>query len=159
MGREPDLRRDLYEAIRLVRPIHLNVHRFLEQFLSDTDLSVSERAVLEAVIQLGAATTSELSRHLSLRRQQVERVVGPLAEAGFIIGQTDPLDRRARRWHASDRGREVFEGVHHGEVAAVVELCRDIDPADIAVTARVMAAIDERLRVAVYEIDHPETTP
>lgn len=158
VGREPDLHRDLYEAVRLVRPIHLNVHRFLEHFLSDTDLSVPERAILEAAIQLEAATTTELSRHLSLKRQQVERIVGPLAEAGFIIGQTDPVDRRARRWHVTDRGREVFDGVHHAEVAAVVDICRDIDPADIAVTARVMALIDERLRAAVHEIDNRETT-
>lgn len=159
MGRQPDLHRDLYEAIRLVRPIQLNVHRFLEHFLSGRGISVPERAVLEATIQLGAATTAELSRHLSLKRQQVERIVGPMAEAGFIVGQTDPADRRARRWRATSRGREVFDEIHRAEVAAVIEMCRDIDPADVAVTARVMATIDERLRVAVYEIDNRETTP
>jgi DNA-binding MarR family transcriptional regulator len=157
--REPDLHRDIYESIRLVRPIHLNVHRFLEDFLSGTDLSVPERAVLEATIQLGAATTTELGRHLALKRQQVERIVGPLAEAGFIEGQTDPVDRRARRWRATDRGRQIFDDVHHAEVAAVVEMCGDVDQADIAVTARVMATIDERLRAAVHEIENRETTP
>lgn len=159
VGREPDLHRDLYEAIRLVRPIHLNVHRLLEHLLSGTELSVSERAVLEATIELGAATTTELGRHLSLKRQQVERIVGPLAEAGFVVGQTDPVDRRARRWRATDRGCEVFEEVHHAEVAAVVEMCRDVDLADLAVTARVMATIDERLRAAVREIDNREASP
>ncbi|MEM9893845.1 MAG: MarR family transcriptional regulator [Actinomycetota bacterium] len=153
MGRESDLHRDLYEAIRLVRPIHLNVHRFVEHLLSDGELSVSTRAVLEATIQLEAATTAELGRHLSLKRQQVERTVGPLADLGLIAGEQDPTDRRARRWRPTSGGREVFAAIHRTEVVAVADLCRDLDPDDIAVAARVMAVIDERLRAAVHEID------
>ncbi|MEM9563331.1 MAG: MarR family transcriptional regulator [Actinomycetota bacterium] len=156
MGSDADLHRDLYEAIRLVRPIHLNVHRFVEHLLVETELTVSTRAVLEATIDLGTATTAELGRHLALKRQQVERAIGPLVDDGLIVDRTDHLDRRARRWTATDRGRHLFASIHETEVAAVVEMCRDIDAADIAVAARVMTAIDERLRGAVYDLDHPE---
>ena len=158
MGSEPDLHRDLYEAIRLVRPIHLNVHRFVEHLLADGPLTVSTRAVLEAAIELEAATTAELSRHLSLKRQQVERLIGPLVDDGLLDGQIDRTDRRARRWTATDRGRQVFAAIHKAEVGAVADRCRDLDPADIAVAARVMAAIDDRLRQAVEEIGHSEAT-
>ncbi len=147
-----DLHRDLYTTIRLVRPIHLNVHRFVEHLLGDGELSVSTRAVLEATIELERATTADISRHLSLKRQQVERLVGPLADAGFIDHEPDPTDRRARLWHATDLGRTTFATLHLREVTAVAELCHDLDPADIAIAARVMATIDERLRGAVQAI-------
>ncbi|MEM9653992.1 MAG: MarR family transcriptional regulator [Actinomycetota bacterium] len=153
MGSDRDLHRDLYQAIRLVRPLHLNVHRFVEHLLVGGELTVSTRAVLEAIIELEPATTAELSRHLALRRQQVERTVGPLAEQGLIVATPDRTDRRLRRWTATDRGREVFTSVHQMEIATVIDMCRDVDPADIAVTARVLATIDERFRTAVYGFD------
>lgn len=158
MGSAEDARRDLYETVRLVRPIHLNVHRFVEHLLADGDMTVAKRAVLEAVIDLDAATAAELGRHLSLKRQQVERVIRPLVEDGLVSDRPDRADRRARRWYATDRGRHVFTSIHRAEVDAVADMFRDIDPAEIAVAARVMAAIDERFRAAMYEIDHATAT-
>lgn len=156
MESEADWHHHLYEAIRVVRPIHLNVHRFVEHLLSGHDLTVAKRAVLEATIELEAATTAELSRHLSLKRQHVERIVGPLTDDGLIRRDPSPVDRRAQLWSPTKTGREVFATIHRAEVAAVAEMCGDIDPADITTAAKVMAAIDERLRVAVHALDTQE---
>ncbi len=156
MESEPDWHRDLYNAIRIVRPIHLNVHRFVEHLLSHRNLTVTERAVLEATIELEAATTAELSRHLSLKRQQIERTVEPLVDDGLIVRVPSPVDGRARLCTPTDAGRDLFASIHRAEVAAVAEICSDIDPADIAVAAHVMAAIDERLRGAVQVLGDNE---
>ena len=147
----------LYEAIRLVRPLHLNVHRFVEHLLSSSDLTVTDRAVLEAIIETGPSTVPEVSRLLSLKRQQVERAVTTLTQANLIERSDNPAHKRARLCAATTAGTQMFNTLHQTELDAVLEMCNDLDPNEIDAAARVLAAIDERFRAAVRELDEEKS--
>ncbi len=147
------VRRHLYEAIRLVRPLHLNVHRFVEHLLGSVDLTVTDRAVLEAIIESGPSTVSEVSRRLSLKRQQVERAVAALTKGNLIERSDNPAHKRARLCSATAAGMQMFDTLHQAELDAVLQMCDDLDPHEVETAARVLAVIDEHFRTAVRELD------
>lgn len=78
-----DKQERLYKAIKLVRPIHLNVHRSIEHMLEGSGISVAERAVLE-LLCVEPLTVPEAARRLSMKRQFVLRVVVGLLEKGLL---------------------------------------------------------------------------
>lgn len=147
----------LYEAIRLVRPLHLNVHRFVEHLLHSTDLTVTDRAVLEAIIETGPSTVSEISRLLSLKRQQVERAVTALTRGNLVERSDNPAHKRARLCSATVAGTQMFDRLHQAELDAVLEMCDGLDPHEIETAARVLASIDAHFRAAVRELDEEQS--
>ncbi len=136
-----DKQERLYKAIRLVRPVHLNVSRTIEKLLDGAGISVAERAVLELICE-EPLTVPEAARQLSMKRQFVQRVAAKLMSKGLVEKTPNPEHRRAYFCAPTAAGRDLFEAVHRRELEMLHAVLGDINQTEVVVALRVMMRID-----------------
>jgi DNA-binding MarR family transcriptional regulator len=131
----------LYQAIRLIRPIHLNMQRTLEAQLAGTGISVPQRDLLEVFHGNGPLTVPTISRMLGIKRQFVQRTVGDLLDLGLVERRTSPRNPRVFLYRLTDQGCRLFETVHEREMALLRQRLGDINITEVVVALRVLARI------------------
>ncbi|ASY58570.1 MarR family transcriptional regulator [Sinorhizobium sp. CCBAU 05631] len=131
----------LYKAIKLVRPVDLNVSRTVENMLEGAGISVAERSVLELLCE-EPLTVPEAARRLSMKRQFVQRVAAGLIGKRLIEKRPNPEHRRAYFCAPSPAGRDLFNAVHRRELEMLHAVLGDINQTEVVVALRVMARID-----------------
>lgn len=136
-----DKQERLYKAIRLVRPVHLNVSRTMEKLLEGAGISVAERAVLELICGQ-PLTVPQAARQLSMKRQFVQRVAAGLMSKGLIEKAPNPEHRRAYLCAPTAAGRDLFQAVHRRELEMLHAILGDINQTEVVVALRVMMRID-----------------
>ncbi|WP_026615389.1 MarR family winged helix-turn-helix transcriptional regulator [Ensifer aridi] len=136
-----DKQERLYKAIKLVRPVHLNVNRTLEKMLDGVGITVAERAVLELICD-EPLTVPEAARRLSMKRQFVQRVAAGLMAKGLVEKQPNPEHRRAYFCNPTTTGRDLFNAVHQRELDVLHAVLGDINQTEVVVALRVMTRID-----------------
>ncbi|MDB5915771.1 MAG: MarR family transcriptional regulator [Massilia sp.] len=82
---------------------------------------------------------------LGLEPPSLVRVIDQLVDAGLVERQDDPSDRRARTLHLSAKGRTCADGLEAALIPFRRQLFGNLDPADIAACARVLAGLDATL--------------
>lgn len=151
-----DKQERLYKAIKLVRPIHLNVHRSIEHMLEGSGISVAERAVLE-LLCIEPLTVPEAARRLSMKRQFVLRVVVGLLGKGLLEKQPNPEHRRAYFCAPSAAGRELFEAVHRRELELLHTVLGDINQTEVVAALRVLSRVASAFEDLARELAPPDT--
>lgn len=136
-----DKQERLYKAVRLVRPVHLNVSRTMEKLLEGAGISVAERAVLELICGQ-PLTVPEAARQLSMKRQFVQRVAAGLISKGLIEKTPNPEHRSAYVCAPTSAGRDLFQAVHRRELEMLNAVLGDINQTEVVVALRVMMRID-----------------
>lgn len=136
-----DKQERLYKAIKLLRPAHLNVQRTLEKMLEGAGITVTERAVLEALCE-EPLTVPEAARRLSMKRQFVQRIAAGLLAKGLVEKQPNPEHRRAYFCAPTHAGRDLFSAVHRREIEMLHAVLGDINQTEVVVALRVMTRID-----------------
>lgn len=136
-----DKQERLYKAIRLVRPVHLNVSRTVEKMLEGAGITVAERAVLELLCE-EPLTVPEAARRLSMKRQFVQRVAAGLIAKGLIEKKPNPEHRKAYFCAPSTAGLDLFNAVHQRELEMLHAVLGDINQTEVVVALRVMTRID-----------------
>ncbi|WP_112806569.1 MarR family winged helix-turn-helix transcriptional regulator [Ensifer sp.] len=150
-----DKQERLYKAIKLVRPIHLNVHRSIEQMLKGAGISVAERAVLE-LLCVEPLTVPEAARRLSMKRQFVLRVVVGLLEKGLLEKQPNPEHRRAYFCAPSAAGRDLFAAIHRRELELLHAVLGDINQTEVVVALRVLTRVASAFEELASALGAPE---
>jgi len=128
----------LYQAIRLMRRIDLNVGRVMQAELRSAGLTPAQRLVVEALIDHGAMTVPETAACLSLKRQFVQRVVTGLVAAELVGTQANPAHKRSPRLAVTAAGRAKFNALHQRELALLHQHLGDINMTEIIVALRVV---------------------
>jgi DNA-binding MarR family transcriptional regulator len=131
----------LYQAIRLVRPIHLNVARTVERQVEGTGVSMPMRAVLESLLECGPSTIPQVARRLSLKRQFIQRIMADALKGRLVKKQPNPDHRRAFFFTVTAKGRAAFTGIHTHELAILKDRLHTISRADAEATLRVMRQV------------------
>ena len=139
---DQDAVKSLYQAIRLVRPIHLNVARVVERQLEGTGITVPMRAVLELLVEEGPSSGPQIAARLSLKRQFVHRTISVLREAGLVERRDNELHKRSDLFVPSAAGRAAFKRIHSHELRVLAEQMNDVSDADIAAVHKVLALVD-----------------
>lgn len=150
-----DKQERLYKAIKLVRPIHLNVHRSIEHMLEGSGVSVAERAVLE-LLCVEPLTVPEAARRLSMKRQFVLRVVVGLLEKGLLEKRPNPEHRRAYFCTPSVAGRDLFEAIHRRELEFLHAALGDINQTEVVAALRVMTRVARAFEDLACELGAPD---
>ncbi len=150
-----DKQERLYKAIKLVRPIHLNVHRSIEHMLEGSGISVAERAVLE-LLCVEPLTVPEAARRLSMKRQFVLRVVVGLLEKELLEKRPNPEHRRAYFCAPSFAGRDLFEAIHRRELELLHAVLGDINQTEVVVALRVMSRVATAFEDLARELGAPD---
>ena len=146
-----DRQERLYKAIKLVRPVHLNVSRTVEKMLEGAGIRVVERAELELLCE-EPLTVPEAARRLSMKRQFVQRVAAGLIEKGLVEKKPNPEHRRAYFCAPSPAGRDLFNAVHQRELEMLHSVLGDINQTEVVVALRVMARIDAAFETLARQV-------
>jgi DNA-binding MarR family transcriptional regulator len=131
----------LYQAIRLIRPIHLNIQRTLEAQLDGTGISVAQRDVMEVLYTSGPITVPTATRMLGMKRQFVQRTMSDLIASGMVERRRSSRQTRAYICRLTERGARLFETVHQREMALLRQRLGDINITEVIVALRVLARV------------------
>lgn len=131
----------IYQAVRLIRPIHLNIQRTLEAQLSGTGISVAQRDVMEVLHAGGPITVPTATRMLGMKRQFVQRTMACLIEAGLVERRRNPKHSRAYLCRLTEAGTRLFKAVHEREMALLNRRLGDINITEVVVALRVLARV------------------
>ncbi|WFU47364.1 MarR family winged helix-turn-helix transcriptional regulator [Sinorhizobium terangae] len=151
-----DKQERLYKAIKLVRPIQLNVNRTVEKMLDGAGITVAERAILEVLCN-EPLTVPEAARRLSMKRQFVQRITAGLFAKALIEKKPNPEHRKAYFCVPSAAGRELFNAVHQRELELLHAALGDINQTEVVVALRVMARIDSAFEELAHQLGAEES--
>jgi DNA-binding MarR family transcriptional regulator len=135
----------LYEVLRHVRPLHQWSAKVVADALTERDVTMPMRAVLERLAD-GAQTVPQVARSLWLPRQVVQRLADAAVALGHVRWTANPAHRRSKLAELTPSGRRVFAEIHDDELANLRSLARRLDPADITAAVRVVAALTAHAR-------------
>lgn len=144
----------LYEIIRLVRPLYKTLEASVAQELEKTGVTVSQRAVLEQIQDHGAATVPAIGRRLTLPRQFIQKIANELLEAGRIERRENAAHKRSVLLVLTDDGRRMIDEIKAREAAVMVPIASALNAEDLAVTKAVMIDV-----IAAFDRHNAQTTP
>jgi DNA-binding MarR family transcriptional regulator len=135
-----------YRVLSGVRPLYQASARAVDEALRSTGLTVPVRAVLELLIARGPLTVPQVARDFGVTRQSVQALVDAGAARGLVELQDNPQHRRSRLVTVTDHGRRSFAEVHQRELENLDAVTADLDPDELALCARVLDVLTERVR-------------
>jgi DNA-binding MarR family transcriptional regulator len=86
-----------------------------------------------------------LARDMGANRQNVQRIVNDLHEAGLVHFETNPHHRRAQLVVLTDKGKQAFEAAMRLQAPWVNGLARGLSVKDIETAHRVMLTVRRKL--------------
>jgi DNA-binding MarR family transcriptional regulator len=104
---------ELYELVRLIRPVHRRLARAVEAKLEGTGVSVGMRAVMEVLEEAGPMSVPEIGRTLFLARQQIQLLVNQLEALELAARRPNPAHKRSPLFALTEKGATLF-----GEIRA-----------------------------------------
>jgi DNA-binding MarR family transcriptional regulator len=135
-----------YEVLSVVRPLYQASARAVDVSLRGTDLTVGLRAVLELLLARGPMTVPQMAREFAVTRQSVQALVDTGAAHELVELAENPQHRRSYLVTVTALGRRTFADAHRRELANLDRVTADLDLADLALCARVLADLTERVR-------------
>ncbi|MBD8877994.1 MarR family winged helix-turn-helix transcriptional regulator [Roseibium polysiphoniae] len=132
---------ELYELIRLIRPVHRRLARAVEAKLVGTGISVGMRAVMEVLDEAGATSVPDIGRALFLARQQIQLLVNDLEKLGLIGRHPNPAHKRSPLFALTDSGRTQFGEIRAGEDADIALVSKRFSSAEVAAAQQVVCAL------------------
>jgi len=136
-----------------VSTLILEVFRLNGRLLAAGDGLVAELGLTSARWQvLGAIALSpaaepvaRLARNMGLNRQGVQRIVGELAEEGFIQFQENPHHRRAKLVTLTARGRKAYDAADRLQRPWVNALSKGLDAGGLVAASHIIEVLRKRL--------------
>ena len=116
---------DLYDLIRLVRPLYKVLEGAVIKGLEGTGLTVTERAVLEQIHDHGPMTVPRIGDALIIPRQFVQKTVDGLAAKRLVERRRNAAHRRSALIALTRSGVQLIGDVlaQEAEVTARVAAC------------------------------------
>jgi DNA-binding MarR family transcriptional regulator len=136
----PDQRLDPDMVARLRMSV-ARLARLLRQ-QTDGDVSPSQLSALATVLRLGPITLGELAAIERVRPPSMTRIVCALEEAGLLVREADPADRRVARVRASAAGRAFAERTRNQRDAWLADRLAELRPADRRDLDRAVALLE-----------------
>ena len=149
---------ELYEAIRLIRPIHqLSAHVVTEQLVGHA-LTMPMRAVLEVLHFGGPQTVPQLGRALWITRQGIQRIVDEAKQLGYVETRANPGHKRSHLIALSEKGSTTYRDVHDAELARIDRMAAPLSDEDVEATVRVLAHVVLELQALVGDATNQPPT-
>ncbi|WP_170346211.1 MarR family winged helix-turn-helix transcriptional regulator [Ruegeria atlantica] len=134
---------ELYDFIRLVRPLYKVLESAVARELGSTGLTVTERAVLEQLHDHGTLPVPRIADRLIAPRQFVQKTANALIEKGLVERRQNTAHRRSKLLALSPIGAELIETVLAREAVNIARVSERLSPEEIATVVRVAEAMIE----------------
>jgi DNA-binding MarR family transcriptional regulator len=115
------------EASERLRAAIGRLSRRLRPTVAGSGLTPSQISVLFTVVRLGPIGLSELAAIESLNATMLSRITAQLCDAGLIVREADPEDRRSASVAATAAGRRMRERIHRERARALGEHVEQLD--------------------------------
>ncbi|WP_428641762.1 MarR family winged helix-turn-helix transcriptional regulator [Roseibium sp.] len=147
---------ELYEIIRLIRPVHRRLARAVEAKLEGSGITVGMRAVMEVLEEAGPLSVPDIGRTMFLARQQIQLIVNALEEAGFLERRPNPAHKRSPLFALTDEGRTTFGEIRARENEEMDAVCKLFADADLEAVQRVLCSILDHFAEFEDDPDRPK---
>lgn len=131
----------LYELIRLVRPLYKTLEASVAQELEKTGVSVSQRAVLEQILDNGSMTVPTIGRKLVLPRQFIQKIANELLELGLIQRRENQAHKRSVLLELTAKGLKTIEQIKVREVEVMKPVAAALNQDELTTAKAVMTKI------------------
>jgi MarR family transcriptional regulator, 2-MHQ and catechol-resistance regulon repressor len=121
----------LLTYVKLMRAAN-SARSFAARSLSDTGLTLTQFAVLEALYHLGPMSLSEIAQKVLTTGGNLTMVVGNLEKQGLARRQQSPEDKRVQIVALAAKGKSLIREIFPRHTAAIVEFLRVLTPAQQA---------------------------
>lgn len=147
----------LYEIIRLVRPLYKTLEATVALELEKSGISVSQRAVLEQILDNGPITVPAIGRLLMLPRQFIQKVANELLELDFIQRRENEAHKRSVLLGLTPSGQRAIEQIKTREAEVMTPIAGALKSSELAVTKSVMSEIIRAFNVHNSSSEKQET--
>lgn len=148
---------ELYEIIRLIRPVHRRLARAVEAKLEGTGVTVGMRAVMEVLEEAGPMSVPDIGRVLFLARQQIQLMMNALEDAGLVERRPNPAHKRSPLFALTEAGEGVFGEIRARENDEIDAVCELFSGADLASTQKVLCAMLDHFAAFEDDPDRPKS--
>lgn len=148
---------ELYEIIRLVRPVHRRLARAVEAKLAGTGVTVGMRAVMEVLEEAGPLSVPETGRVLFLARQQIQLIMNALEEAGHVERRRNPAHKRSPLFALTEAGATAFGEIRAKENDEIDAVCELFSEADLQSAQKVLCAMLDHFAAFEDDPDRPKS--
>lgn len=148
---------ELYEIIRLIRPVHRRLARAVEAKLEGTGITVGMRAVLEVLQEAGPMSVPDLGRMLFLARQQIQLLVNELEKRGLVDRRPNPAHKRSPLFAMTRAGEAGFGEIRARENDDIDKISGLFEQEDLRSTQRVLCAMLDQFAEFEDDPDLPRT--
>jgi MarR family transcriptional regulator, transcriptional regulator for hemolysin len=132
----------LHDAARLIR-------RRFEQHTADLGLSSAQWRLLIHVLKEERVTQARLAERLEIEPISVSRLIDRMVQAGWVMRETDPNDRRVRLIVASPRALSIRESLFQTARGVYAEALAGIPSQDQAALIDMLQTLTTNLSEAI----------
>ena len=113
--------------VKLMRAAN-SARSYASQSLNDSNLTLTQFAVLEALYHLGPMSLSDVARKVLTTGGNLTMVVGNLEKRGLARRQCCPEDRRVLIVALTPKGKTLLRDIFPMHAAAIVEFLNVLSP-------------------------------
>lgn len=139
---------DLYDLIRLVRPLYKALEGAVARGLEGTGLTITERAVLEQIHDNGPLPVPRIGDALIIPRQFVQKTADGLIARGLVERRLNKAHRRSALMALTPSGEELIARVLQQEAELTARVAACLEPSDVEVAKAVI-----RLMIKEYGVE------
>jgi DNA-binding MarR family transcriptional regulator len=130
--------------LRLAR-VYAQVQRATAQHLRGHGLTTAQFDVLAQVGAAEGLSQQALAERLLVTKGNICGLVDRLEQAGLVVRQPDPADRRVHRLALTDAGRRLYATVVPAQEALIAELFAPLAPTDQRTLHTLLRRLDQKL--------------
>lgn len=112
--------------------------------------------VLNTLITHGPATVPDIARMRPVSRQHIQMLANELVAAGLAEFKHNPRHRRSKLLAITELGREAYQQQTGALTSAARDMVGDLSEEELAIAARVIGTLRERLEERGSDTDMPE---
>jgi len=109
---------------------------------SPAELGPGAVSTLSTLLRCGPMRIGDLAAREGVAPPTTTRVVGLLADAGYVVRTPDPQDRRAVRIEATDRAREVIDELRRARAQVLAVRLATLPPEERAAIEAALPALE-----------------
>ena len=131
----------LYRLIVEVRGAFHDLAAYADRLHADLEITAAMRAVMEYLAGHGPETVPNIARDKKVTRQHIQQLADALVGHEMAQWSDNPRHRRSKLLRLSPEGERRFAEIRRRERDALRKLARDLDGADVELSARTIEGL------------------
>jgi DNA-binding MarR family transcriptional regulator len=124
---------------------------------ADRALTTGMRSLMMGLATSGPRTVARMADDRPVSRQYIQRLVDDLLEKGLVRARPNPEHKRSVLIDLTPAGRRMTDAIARIEAPLIEELFGGFSDRELAITARVLSTLTERLSPDALKQLGPET--